>query len=263
MKNRTFLTFRVFTFLLLLSCFRANQETAADDAIELPEGGGGPGKACLELHWKVMAVLGDKNPPEELRSRADVRKLAQEMLDDRTYLEYTIQGGTLRGNQAILRVVATEGDQMDRGEITMVYDGKTWLYGGSKWTIKVRDVGGQPTMVTMQMIGLSLSFYKNDHDSYPSESSISELAGLLQPKYIQGMKQKDAWNNNLVYRKDPEKNEFWLISYGSDGKPEEGLYDDRGIPIPGRLTPEMTDHIGADIILSGPGSKLLRYPKRW
>jgi hypothetical protein len=52
-----------------------------------------------------------------------------------------------------------------------------------------------------------------------------------------------------------------LISYGTDNKPEEKIYDADGLPLPEMLEPQETTHRGADIIATE--FIFVRYPVKW
>jgi hypothetical protein len=75
------------------------------------------------------------------------------------------------------------------------------------------------TMRNMFYIGKALKYYIEDHSQAPQANSAKELSKILQPFYIKALPVADAWENEILYKVDPENpKNYWIGSPGSDGK---------------------------------------------
>ncbi|UCH95264.1 MAG: type II secretion system protein GspG [Candidatus Aminicenantes bacterium] len=75
------------------------------------------------------------------------------------------------------------------------------------------------TMGDMFTIGKALRYYIEDYNQAPKVDSIKELSKILQPFYIKTLPLADAWENEILYKVDPENpKNYWIASPGSDGK---------------------------------------------
>lgn len=112
------------------------------------------------------------------------------------------------------------------------------------------------TMSDIRAIAAACETYSVDHKTYPDRTSLSQIASLLERGYIKKLPLKDAWGHDLIYITDGPRQNYWIISTGTDGRREERLYDSSGIPC--KEAASRTATPGEDIILSN--AAFLRYP---
>ena len=110
----------------------------------------------------------------------------------------------------------------------------------------------------MRFIATSAEAYAVDHNAYPASSTgdVSGLVSLVQPKYIRVLPIMDGWSHPYRYITDAQKQRYWVICTGADGKLDSGIYDSNGIPT--KSAEGTTKNPNDDIIFS-IGS-FLRYP---
>lgn len=102
------------------------------------------------------------------------------------------------------------------------------------------------TMSDMRAIATSCEAYAVDNNMYPAAANMNELAVIVEPTYIRKLPRKDKWDHGYIYVVDHERQNYWIISYGSDGRKEEGAYKSDGTPAKEGATKEA----GSDIIFS-------------
>jgi hypothetical protein len=112
------------------------------------------------------------------------------------------------------------------------------------------------TMDDMMIIWNTALIYKVLYDrGFPASKNMTDFTKEVASVTIQipnrTIPTKDAWGNDFQYRRDPESKHFWLISYGSDGKPDSGVYDTNGFPNKEKYPP--TSDAKSDIILRDDG----------
>lgn len=81
------------------------------------------------------------------------------------------------------------------------------------------------TMKQMELIGAAVENYMADYDKAPEVFSIDELAGILEPRYIDNCPLKDTWGNKLHYaalniesKEDRRYSQYWIGSGGATGR---------------------------------------------
>lgn len=105
----------------------------------------------------------------------------------------------------------------------------------------------------------SIEAFSVDSNHYPSGKTgrLADLVTSVEPKYIKKLPLIDGWGNEFKYYLATDQGPYWIISYGADGKPEAGIYDSKGIPLPNATG--KTSEPAADIILSN--GSFLREPQ--
>lgn len=84
----------------------------------------------------------------------------------------------------------------------------------------------------VRLIGTACEAYIVHHSLAPKAATYIELLDQLQPIYIKNaLVIKDPWGRPLVYHTDISGLRYWIISYGADGKPDQGIYDQKGLPL--------------------------------
>ena len=114
-------------------------------------------------------------------------------------------------------------------------------------------------MADLRAIATAVEAFHIDYNTYPleTEGNIENIRSQVEPTYIRKLPSLDAWGNPLVYRCMESKGPYWIISYGADGKPDSGIYDESGVPARSAAKPTSEDE--ADIIFSD--GTLIRYPE--
>ena len=114
------------------------------------------------------------------------------------------------------------------------------------------------TASDLQAIGGALASRAEDAKSYPAASSIDELAGLLEPTYVQQLPRLDPWQGPYRYwswrssdEPDAPLDRYCIGSAGRDGKWEHEAVDE--------YKAGATTDPGADILLAN--GELARYPE--
>lgn len=273
MQTRLVLLGVVVVVLLVSHAVMSNvySETNVPDNLQAPS------KAYLDLYKVVQQIMVTGNASADLLKRDDVQAMMKEVRSGQTfYLDPVITGGKLNGNQALLEVTAYDSKrQRFDGVITMVQGEKEWKYNGSQWTLKVAMPPAARTMEDMRAFGSAILSYTMETDAYPTASNLAAVAKLLEPQYIRKLPLQDQWKHDFNYIYDSEKDQFWLVSYGSDGKPDKGLYNAKGIPIAkacqgpesdclqNGLNKVETQSDSADIILGPNDVVFLQFPRDW
>ena len=80
---------------------------------------------------------------------------------------------------------------------------------------------------------------------------------MLEPIYIKRLPIKDGWGQDFIYYADATFQQYWIISFGADGKRENDIYGTDGIPLP--VAEGVIKNVDGDIIFS-QGS-FLRLPE--
>jgi hypothetical protein len=115
------------------------------------------------------------------------------------------------------------------------------------------------TMKDMFWLQNRADMYLIIHNRYPAVGNIKEFAkeveSITRELRNREIPMKDAWGNEFQYRSDSEHKNVWISSYGSDGKPDSGIYDSSGIPDKEEYPP--TSDPKNDIILKN-GKFILR-----
>jgi Tfp pilus assembly protein PilE len=76
----------------------------------------------------------------------------------------------------------------------------------------------------MRSVSAAVEKYAADHNGYPAGDSIQALKGLLEPKYIRTLPQRDPWTTEYRYARRVNANgtvSYRLMSAGRDGQWEE------------------------------------------
>jgi hypothetical protein len=113
------------------------------------------------------------------------------------------------------------------------------------------------TMADMRAFGTSVEAYAVDNNIYPKGKNISDILPLLEPIYIRTLPRKDNWGNEFIYIVSEDLQSYWIISLGSDGKRDSGIYTAAGVPKDD--SPESTNDPSADIVFSL--GVFVRYPE--
>jgi hypothetical protein len=83
--------------------------------------------------------------------------------------------------------------------------------------LQAGDKGKQKkTMEAMKEIGTAIESYKTDYGKSPAGESLSDLQSILAPIYIKSLPLRDAWGNDLLYKKTG-KGTYMIASPGKDG----------------------------------------------
>jgi hypothetical protein len=114
----------------------------------------------------------------------------------------------------------------------------------------------EKTMSDMRAMATSCEAYAVDNNEYPA-GRIEDMKRVVEPMYIKKLPLKDSWGYPYVYLVDAEKQNYWIISYGSDGRREENLYRSDGTPAEESYEPTTREE--SDIIFSD--GTFIRYPK--
>ena len=75
------------------------------------------------------------------------------------------------------------------------------------------------TMADMRAVGTAVESYAVDNNKYPAGgSSITSIETTLEPRYIQQVPTKDAWNGTLDYTSSPTASpqSYSIESYGKN-----------------------------------------------
>jgi len=113
------------------------------------------------------------------------------------------------------------------------------------------------TMADMRAIGTTCEVYAVDNNVYPAGQRLSDIVALVEPIYIKKLPLRDAWGNEFIYLTDSEMKNYWIISYGADGRKEERVYGPDGKPI--EEEKHSTNNPNSDIIFSS--GSFLRFPE--
>jgi hypothetical protein len=89
------------------------------------------------------------------------------------------------------------------------------------------------TMANMRAISIACETYAVENNFYPYSSSgkAADLIGILQPTYAKTLPIKDGWGQEILYYTDATFQQYWIISFGADGKMEKNIYGNDGIPL--------------------------------
>ena len=126
--------------------------------------------------------------------------------------------------------------------------------GNAEWNTNQRQ---KKTMSDIRAIATACEAFAVDYNYYPVANSIRDLAAILQPVYIRSLPFKDAWGFDYGYAVETGGQNYWIFSYGEDGRREESIYNSAGIPALQEAR-ETTDP-KSDIIFSS--GSFLRFPK--
>lgn len=98
--------------------------------------------------------------------------------------------------------------------------------------------------------------YSVDNNKYPKASgSVKNLKPFLEPWCYRNGPVKDAWDNEFQYLVSEDLQHYWIISYGTDNKPDINIYDSKGFPKDEEVENSSYEQ---DIIFSN--GSFLRYP---
>lgn len=110
------------------------------------------------------------------------------------------------------------------------------------------------SMADLRAIGTACEAFAVDNNAYPDVTSVSELAKILEPKYIRQLPQSDGWQHEFRYKpmspKDDGPQEYVIVSAGKDGVIE---HDD----LEGYTKVE-TESFNNDIVFSN--GEFIQYP---
>lgn len=71
-------------------------------------------------------------------------------------------------------------------------------------------------MADIRTIATVVEAYAVDEERYPSAVTISALASLVEPTYVQKLPQKDPWGEEYVYLVNATRSRYRIVSGGSD-----------------------------------------------
>jgi hypothetical protein len=84
------------------------------------------------------------------------------------------------------------------------------------------------TMRDVNSFGVALEAYWKDHKAYPSASSAAECLKFLVPNYAAHLESRDAWGSDIQYLPTPDRQDYRLVSAGSDRKFDESSWGMQG-----------------------------------
>ncbi|PWT88734.1 MAG: hypothetical protein C5B54_10080, partial [Acidobacteria bacterium] len=120
----------------------------------------------------------------------------------------------------------------------------------------------EKTMGEMRAISGTILDYAMDENAMPQGKTIEEVLQKIKSEPENkdaNLSQTDGWNNPFHYvasSKGEPPGECWLISYGSDGKPDADIYGADGIPT--SKANGATEKSEDDIIIHN--GEFIRYP---
>jgi type II secretion system (T2SS) protein G len=228
--------------LIALTAFFA-MTSAESKGTPLPAGGGEPGKAYMDILKKK-----DSNQQQHCQ----------------------ITEGTINGNIATLFVEEKYGD-LSTGQrylsagVRMIKVNGAWQVQTEAWQ-NASSAEANLSMGMMHQISSLVHSYKTHSGSFPNAKDMPSLAAVLSERIAIRKKSEpqfefpmtDEWGHPFKYVLDPSSN-FWIISFGADGKPEDGIYDRNGVPLKASTTLAKKQRTrDADIIFTGV--EFVRYP---
>src|SRR5438552_3994440 len=126
--------------------------------------------------------------------------------------------------------------------IAIVLAGTVCYSGTASTKVKAQDKKhtseeAETTMGEMRAISTALLNYAMDEHAFPQAKTFGEVLALVKAKPEKKdagvLPPVDAWGNPFQYvvsTKGDPPGDYWLISYGSYGKPDEAMYESNGMP---------------------------------
>jgi hypothetical protein len=144
---------------------------------------------------------------------------------DQNYGErFTVTATAIKADIIQLKVISSDGSKMELG------GSKTG--NGTMQNIVLGDLietkKCEQTEKDIKKISQALDSYAVDYGEYPSDS-FENLKAYLEPFYIRELPPVDGWGNIWLYytfyAKTEPRQQYRLISFGSDGKPNPSITD--------------------------------------
>lgn len=200
---------------------------------------------------ELQAAIDELNKLQKQDPQSRLKEIDQELRD----LDQQYESAPNNEQAALLKKrleVQTKRDKVVQG-YWRLEELSTQINGLQR---KIKYLNNQPnerkgdpvdlTMSDMRAIATAVQAYAIDNNSNPQVSTMNELAGKIEPLYILATPAKDAWGRPFVYSVNQSNGEFFIASYGPDGKPDSGLYDQKGHPVKAKL--KIGERSGDDLI---------------
>ena len=138
--------------------------------------------------------------------------------------KFTVTAASVATDVVQLKVISNNGSKMELGGL------KTGA--GSSKNVEVANLAAsnkcEQTEKDIKKISQALESYAVDYGEYPSDS-FENLKAYLEPFYIPELPPVDGWGNiwfyYTFYVKNEPQQQYRLISFGSDGKPNPSVTD--------------------------------------
>jgi len=73
------------------------------------------------------------------------------------------------------------------------------------------------TIADLRTLATVIEAYATDSNEYPAAADMEALRKLVEPTYVRHMPSRDAWGHEFIYIGSPDKQQYRLVSAGSDG----------------------------------------------
>lgn len=83
------------------------------------------------------------------------------------------------------------------------------------------DLRIKRVLADFRTMAAAIEAYSSDYQSYPQVRTMTELANVLDPKYVRGLRTKDPWGTEYRYKLSDDGQHYRLVCAGSDTKFEK------------------------------------------